>query len=79
MLVGCAVGVVLGILATLLVRASLRPDAALGLVLGAPTVLGLAIIMTSARRWVTALGAFVLSIAPGWFAVLVMIQVVSGV
>ena len=79
MLVGCAVGVVLGILATLLITVSLRPDASLALVLGVPTVLGLAIIMASARRWVTALGAFVLSIAPGWFAVLVLIQVVSGV
>ena len=78
MLVGCAVGVVLGILATLLITVSLRPDASLALVLGVPTVLGLAIIMASARRWVTALGAFVLSIAPGWFGVLVLIQVVSG-
>ncbi len=78
MLIGAAVGIALGVLATLLITASPRPDAVIALVLGVPTVLGLALILTSSTRWVTALGAFILSIAPGWFAVLVLIQVVHG-
>jgi hypothetical protein len=36
------------------------------------------LILFSGRRWVTTLGAFVLSLAPGWFGVLVAIQAVSG-
>ncbi|MCV7320425.1 putative holin [Mycolicibacterium confluentis] len=78
MLIGAAAGVVLGVAVTLLVHASMRPDAAIAVVLGAPTILGMALIMTSGRRWVTALGAFVAAIAPGWFAALVLIQVVHG-
>jgi Putative holin len=78
MLVGGAVGVVLAITTTLLVNTAIRPDAAIALVLGAPSVLGLALIVSSGRRWVTALGAFTVAIAPGWFAILVMIQVVHG-
>ena len=35
-------------------------------------------ILLSGRRWVTTLGAFILAIAPGWFGVLVVIQVGSG-
>ncbi len=78
MLIGAAVGVVLGVLATLQVQASLRPDAVIALVLGVPTVLGLLFILTASRRWMTVVGAFTLAIAPGWFAVLVLIQVVHG-
>jgi hypothetical protein len=78
MLIGAAVGMLLGVVATLLVHASLRPDAVIGLVLGVPTVLGLTLILTAGRRWVTALGAFVAAVAPGWFAALVLIQVVHG-
>jgi len=36
------------------------------------------LILFSGRRWVTALGAFILAIAPGWLGVLVTIQVVHG-
>ncbi len=35
-------------------------------------------ILFSGRRWVTTLGAFILAIAPGWFGVLVAIQVAHG-
>jgi hypothetical protein len=78
MLVGSAVGFVLGVTATLLVRADIRPDGVMAAVLGLPSVLGIALIVSSSSRWVTALGAFTLAIAPGWFAVLVLNQVVSG-
>jgi hypothetical protein len=44
-----------------------------------PSVIGLLLILFSGRRWGTTLGAFILGIAPGWFGVLVMIQVVNGV
>jgi Putative holin len=78
MLVGSAVGFVLGVTATLLIRADIRPDGVMAAVLGLPTVLGIALIVSSSSRWVTALGAFTLAIAPGWFAVLVLNQVVYG-
>lgn len=78
MLVGSAVGVLTGIGMTLLVTAPLRPDAAITLVLGAPSVAGLVLVFVSSRRWVTALGAFLLALAVGWFGALAAIQVVSG-
>ncbi len=78
MLVGAAAGVVAGVLATLLVTAPVRPDVAIGIVLVVPSVLGLALWLVSASRWVTALGAFCLAVAPGWFGVLVLTQVVHG-
>ena len=78
MLVGTAVGLILGIAATLLVRASVRPDVVVALVVGVPSAIGMLLILFSGRRWVTTLGAFVLAIAPGWFGVLVVIQVVYG-
>ncbi|MGH3562095.1 MAG: putative holin, partial [Mycobacterium sp.] len=56
----------------------LRPDVVIALVLGAPSAAGLLLILFSSRRWVTALGAFLLALAPGWFGVLVAIQVVLG-
>ena len=34
-------------------------------------------ILFSGRRWVTMLGAFILAVAPGWFGVLVALQVTS--
>lgn len=79
MLIGTAVGMLAGVGATLLVSARLRPDIVIALVLGAPTVAGLLLILFSSRRWVTALGAFLLALAPGWFGMLVTIQAVSGV
>jgi len=36
------------------------------------------LILASHRRWMTALGAFVLAIAPAWFGALATIQVVHG-
>ncbi|HEY6575068.1 MAG TPA: putative holin [Mycobacterium sp.] len=78
MLVGVAVGLVAGIASTLLVTARVRPDAVIALVVGVPIVVGMLVVLFSGRRWVTVLGAFVLSLAPGWFGVLVAIQVVSG-
>jgi hypothetical protein len=35
-------------------------------------------ILFSGRRWVTALGALILAIGPGWFGALAAIQVASG-
>lgn len=78
MLVGSAVGMVAGIALTLLVKASVRPDVVIALVVGVPSVLGLLTILGSGRRWVTTAGAFILAIAPGWFGALVAIQVVHG-
>jgi hypothetical protein len=69
---------VAGIASTLLVAARVRPDAVIALVVGVPIVLGMLLVLFSGRRWITVLGAFVLSLAPGWFGVLVAIQVVSG-
>lgn len=77
MLVGSAVGVVIGVLTTLLVHVSMRPDAAIALVLAAPTLLGLVLILTAGSRWVTVWGTFLVAVAPGWFGVLVLIQVVN--
>lgn len=78
MLIGTAVGMVTGIGATLLVSVRLRPDLVIGLVLGLPSVVGLLTILFSSRRWITALGAFLLALAVGWFGTLAAIEVVSG-
>jgi hypothetical protein len=78
MLVGSAVGVIIGVLTTLLVHVSMRPDAMIALVLAGPTLLGLVLILTAGSRWVTVWGTFLLAVAPGWFGVLVLIQVVNG-
>jgi hypothetical protein len=78
MLVGAAVGLIAGVASTLLVKATIRPDVVIALVVGIPSVIGLALILFSGRRWVTALGAFILAMAPGWFGVLVLIQAVHG-
>jgi hypothetical protein len=78
MLVGTAVGLILAIAATLVVQASIRPDVVIALVIGVPSAIGMLLILFSGRRWVTTLGAFILAIAPGWFGVLVVIQVVYG-
>ena len=78
MLVGIAVGVLTGIGMTLLVTAPLRPDAAIALVLGVPSVAGLVLVFVSSRRGVTALGAFLLALGLGWFGALAAIQAVSS-
>ncbi|MGE2726422.1 putative holin [Mycolicibacterium pulveris] len=78
MLVGAAVGVVVGIAAMLLVSATIRPDIVIALVVGVPSVIGTVTILASGRRWVTTVGAFILAIAPGWLGALAAIQVVHG-
>ena len=78
MLIGAAVGLIVGVASTLLVKATIRPDAVIALVVGVPSAIGMLLILFSGRRWVTALGAFILAIAPGWLGVLVTIQVVNG-
>lgn len=78
MLIGSAVGLLAGVASSVLVHERVRPDAVITLVVGIPSVLGLLVILLSGRRWVTMLGAFILALAPGWFGMLVAIQVASG-
>ncbi|GJF08391.1 hypothetical protein NGTWS1803_11910 [Mycolicibacterium cyprinidarum] len=78
MIVGVAAGIVAAVAAAGLVTATVRPDIVIALVVGVPTVLGLLTIMLSGRRWITALGALLLAVGPGWFGALVAIQVASG-
>ena len=78
MLIGTAVGLLAGVALTVLVHTRVRPDVAIALVVGLPSVIGLLTILFSGRRWVTMLGAFILAMGPGWFGVLVGIEVTSG-
>ncbi|APA77891.2 putative holin [Mycobacterium avium subsp. hominissuis] len=78
MLIGSAVGLLAGVAFTVAVHARVRPDLAIAAVVGIPSVIGLALILFSGRRWVTTLGAFVLAVAPGWFGVLVALRVTAG-
>ena len=78
MLVGVAVGQVAAIATKSLVSVHIRPDLALGLVVGIPSAVGLLTILFSTRRWMTALGAFALAISPGWFSVLALLAAVFG-
>lgn len=78
LLLGCAAGQLSAVVAKLIVDATIRPDVVVALVIGVPSVLGMLLIMAAGRRWVTALGAFVLAMAPGWLSVLLLLQVVSG-
>jgi hypothetical protein len=78
LLVGLAVGQIVGIATMLLVNTTIRPDVVIALVVGVPSAIGMLLILFSGRRWVTTLGAFILAIAPGWFGVLVTVQVVHG-
>lgn len=77
MLVGVAVGVLAGTAAMAVDHARMRPDIAIALVVGFPSVVGLLVILLSRRRWLTALGAFILALAPGWFGVLAVIEVTT--
>jgi hypothetical protein len=77
LLIGSAVGLLAGVGSTVLVHERIRPDIVIALVVGIPSVTGLLLILFSGRRWVTMLGAFILALAPGWFGVLVAIQVAS--
>lgn len=78
MLIGVAVGLVAGVASSVLVTATIRPDLVIALVVGVPSAVGLLLVLSSGRRWVTTLGVFVLSLAPGWFGVLAAMQAVSG-
>jgi hypothetical protein len=78
MLVGTAVGIVASIGAMLLVSTPLRPDIVIALVLGVPCAAGLLLILFSSRRWITTVGAFVLTLGPGWFGALAAIEAVNG-
>ncbi|MEE6175575.1 putative holin [Mycobacterium sp. 050134] len=77
MLVGAAVGLLAGV-GFAVAHPGIRPELALALVVGIPSVTGVLMILFSGRRWVTMLGAFVLALAPGWLGVLAALQVVSG-
>ena len=57
---------------------NIRPDLVVALVVGIPSLAGLLLVLASGQRWVTALGAFILAMAPGWLSVLLLIQVASG-
>ena len=78
MLVGVAVGLLGGIAAMKLVGTTVRPDVVVALVVGVPSAFGMVLILFSHRRGMTAFGAFILAVAPGWFAALAAIQVVHG-
>ncbi|MBX7434824.1 putative holin [Mycobacterium sp. Y57] len=79
MIVGVAVGMIAAIAATVEVTATVRPDVTIALVVGVPGAIGMLTILFSGRRWVTALGALILAIGPGWFGALAAIQVAAGV
>ena len=78
LLLGCVSGQIAAVVAKLMVDATVRPDLVVAVIVGLPSLIGLALVLSSGRRWVTALGAFVLATAPGWLSVLLLIQVVSG-
>jgi Putative holin len=78
MLIGCAVGMLAGVAFMVVVHARIRPDVAIALVVGVPSVTGLMTVLFSGRRWVTTVGAFILALAPGWFGVLAGLRVISG-
>jgi hypothetical protein len=76
MLVGVATGQLAAIATKLFVTERIRPDVVIALVVGIPSALGALTILLSTRRCQTALGAFLIAISPGWFGVLVLLQVV---
>jgi hypothetical protein len=78
MLMGTAVGFLAGVALTVLVHTPVKPEVVIAMVVGLPSVIGLVTILFSGRRWVTMLGAFILALGPGWFGVLVAIEVTSG-
>lgn len=78
LLIGYMTGQLAAVSTSLLVTTPVRPDIVIALVTGVPSMIGLIMITFSQRRWVTAFGAGVMAIAPGWLAALVLVQVVSG-
>ena len=77
MLLGVATGVLGGTAALTVEHARMRPDVAIALVVGFPSAVGLLVVLLSRRRWLTAIGAFILALAPGWFGVLALVEVVT--
>ena len=71
-------GLVAAVATTVLVKASIRPDLVVALVVGVPSSVGMLTILLSGRRWLTTVGTFIVAMAPGWLGTLVLIQVVSG-
>lgn len=78
LLLGCVAGQISAVVAKMVVDATIRPDVVVALVVGVPSVIGMLVVVSSGRRWVTALGAFIIAIAPGWLSVLLLLQGVSG-
>jgi len=78
LLLGCVAGQIVAVVAKLVVDSPVRPDVVVLLVIGIPSLIGVALVLFSRRSWVTALGAFVLAVAPGWLSVLILLQAVSG-
>ena len=78
LLIGTAVGLLVGIGLSLLVTAKIRPDVVIALVVGVPSAIGMLTILFSRTRWLTAVGAFVIALSPGWFGALVAIQTANG-
>jgi len=76
-ILGVVAGQIAAVVAKLTLDVSIRPDLAVALVVGIPSLIGILLILASGRRWVTALGAFILAMAPGWLSVLLLVQVVS--
>ena len=74
---GVVAGQIAAVVAKLALHATMRPDVVVALVVGIPGILGMLMVLASARRWVTALGAFILAMGPGWLSVLLLIQVVN--
>jgi hypothetical protein len=79
MIIGVALGMMAALIAAVEVTSTVRPDVVIGVVIGIPSVIGILMILMSSRRWVTAVGAMVLAVGPGWFGALTAIQVASGV
>ena len=77
LLIGSAVGQLAGVASRVLVHGWIRPDVAIALVVGIPSVIGVLVVLLSGRRWVTMLGAFILALAPGWFGLLAVIEVTT--
>jgi len=77
MLLGVAVGLLGGTAALTVEHARMRPDIAIALVTGFPCVVGLLVVLAARRQWLTALGAFILALAPGYFGVLALVEVVT--
>ncbi len=78
MLLGTAMGWLSGTAGMMLVHGHIRPGFVVAAVVAVPTVLGLVLVVLSRRRLLIALGALLVALAPGWFGVLLTIQVASG-